>query len=73
MKSYLSSHKDNPQVEEQLQFERDRGIIRVPSMHSFDVEANIIDLSRLDPNTIDQRLAPTNGDRSLDFLKKSNA
>jgi hypothetical protein len=37
------------------------------------VEANVIELSKLDPNTIDQRLAPSDSNASLDFLKESNA
>ena len=73
MKTYLGSHKNDQLVEEQLKFERERGIFRVPSKHSFDIEANIIDLSRLDPETIDRRLAPANGDNTLNFLKNSNA
>jgi len=73
MKTYLGTYKNDQLVEEQLKFERERGIFRVPSKHSFDIEANIIDLSRLDPETIDRRLAPANGDNTLNFLKNSNA
>jgi hypothetical protein len=73
MKEYLRTPQGRPLIEEQFQFERDRGIIRIPSRHSFDVEANIIDLSRLDPATIDQRLIPTSDDGRLGFLKKSDA
>ena len=73
IKNYLATTKGRPLIEEQFQFERERGITRVPSVHSFDVEANIIDLSKLDPTTIDQRLAPTDGKTSLDFLKDSDA
>lgn len=73
MKKYLATEKGCPLCLDQINFEKDRGINRMPSMHAFDVEANIIELSKLDPTSIDQRLAPSNGDSSLDFLKKSDA
>jgi len=44
------------------------GILRIPSEHSFDVEAQVFDLAHLDPQCIDPRL---NGD--LKFLSKSDA
>ena len=43
------------------------------SKQHFDVEANIIELDKLDPCTIDDRLIPTQCDSHLDFLKKSDA
>ena len=73
MRKYLGTEKGRPLLEEQLRFEEERGISRIPSQHAFDVEANVIELSKLDPNTIDQRLAPSDSNASLDFLKQSDA
>jgi hypothetical protein len=56
-------------VEEQLNYEKQVGILRIPSIHSFDVDAQVIDLSRLDPATIDPRLS----DETCNFLSRSDA
>jgi len=48
--------------------ELELGIQRVPSLHSFDVEAQVIDLSRLDTAVMDPRLG-----EQLEFLSKSDA
>ena len=56
-------------VNDQLSAEIDCGILRVLSEHSFDVDAQIIELNRICPDTLDQRLQ--NGD--LSFLTKSDA
>ncbi len=61
---------------EQMQFERDHGILRIPSEHSFDMEAQIIDLAKIDPAMIDPRLwvdGDSGTSRDLSFLAKSNA
>ena len=73
MKKFLGTEAGQPYIDEQLRFEIERGIHRIPSRHSFDVEANIIELNKLDPATIDQRLIPNDDDSSLDFLNKSDA
>ena len=73
MKKYLGTEVGFPLIEDQLQFERHRGINRIPSKHSFDVEAIIIELDKLDPCTIDQRLIPDGCDSALSFLAKSDA
>jgi len=44
------------------------GIQRVPSLHSFDVEAQVIDLSKLDTDVMDPRLG-----EQLEFLSMSDA
>jgi hypothetical protein len=44
------------------------GIQRVPSLHSFDVEAQIIDLAQVEPTAMDPRLG-----EELTFLSKSDA
>lgn len=56
-------------IVEQDALEKEMGIIRVPSLHSFDVEAQIIKLSSLKSENLDPRLR-ING---LDFLEKSDA
>lgn len=60
---------------DQYQFEQQRGIRRVASTHAFDIEANIIDLAALDPNTIDPRIAPcpSRDCGQWDFLSKTDA
>lgn len=54
--------------QEMLAHERECGAMRIPSEHSFDVEAQVFDLSRLKPECFDSRL-----DGDLDFLAKSEA
>ena len=73
MKKYLGTAAGQPLINDQLQFEKERGINRIPSKHSFDVEANVIELDKLDPCTIDNRLSPNGCDTALDFLAKSDA
>lgn len=73
MKKYLGTEAGQPLIDDQLQFEKERGINRIPSKHSFDVEANVIELDKLDPCTIDNRLSPNGCDTALDFLAKSDA
>jgi hypothetical protein len=46
------------------------GITRVPAAHAFDIEAQVVELSRLDPKRFDPRLLPGN---EVDFLRSSNA
>jgi hypothetical protein len=54
-----------------LQYEQEQkcAITRIPSEHSFDVDAQVIDLSCIDPDTLDPRLKQDN----LAFLHKSDA
>lgn len=56
---------------EQLAKEVEHGITRIPAIHSFDVEAQLVQLSSLDPTCFDSRLLP-DGDNG-DFLKRSQA
>jgi len=69
LKKYQQSERGMHLLEVQRQDEEAKGVIRVPSIHSFDVEADIIQLSKIDPQTIDPRL----NDGDMTFLKKSNA
>ena len=54
---------------DQLDSEIDCGILRVSSEHSFDVDAQIIELNRICPESLDPRLQ----DGDLSFLSKSDA
>lgn len=47
------------------------GITRVPARHSFDIEAQVVEIARLDPRCFDPRLRPD--DENADYLKRSNA
>ena len=71
LKKYQQTETGNELIVGQTSNEIDHGVIRIPSMHSFDVEAQVVELSRLDPTCFDPRLLPEN--ESPDFLKKSNA
>ncbi|NLG98258.1 MAG: hypothetical protein GX491_12940 [Chloroflexi bacterium] len=76
MKKYQQTAEGRALLAEQAEHERALGVVRVPSVHSFDVEAQVIDLSRLDPQHFDPRLIDRdrNGQREdLSFLKESNA
>jgi hypothetical protein len=67
-KEYLNHPEGKPLKESMMKYERKLGIQRVPSLHSFDVEAQVIDLSRLKYTAIDERLGS-----ELDFLSRSDA
>jgi hypothetical protein len=69
----LKKYQQTPQgcylEEAQRLFEIERGILRITSESTFDVEAQVVDLARLDPDTMDNRLAPRDGH----FLARSDA
>jgi hypothetical protein len=69
LKKFQQSPRGAHLVEEQRQFELDHGILRIISERTFDVEAQVIDLARLDPQTMDPRLMP----EDWHFLSQSNA
>jgi len=76
LKKYQSTPKGQDLLEAQAAYEQEYGIHRFPSEHAFDIEAQIVELSRLNPDSIDPRLSPeTFGDQHTDwtFLKESNA
>ena len=73
MRKYLSAHPESSLAAEQIAFEEDRGITRLSSVHSFDVEANVMELNKLNPNTIDPRLVPEGDSSHLAFLQDSDA
>ncbi len=73
MRAYLSAHPESSLAAEQIAFEEDRGITRLSSVHSFDVEASVMELHKLNPNTIDPRLVPEGDSSHLAFLQDSDA
>ncbi len=73
MRAYLSAHPESSLAAEQIAFEEERGITRLSSVHSFDVEASVMELHKLNPNTIDPRLAPAGDSSHLGFLQDSDA
>jgi hypothetical protein len=56
-KKYLQSPAGATSATQQAASEQALGILRVPSPRSFDVEAQVIDLSRLNPAFLDPRLS----------------
>ena len=69
LKKFQQTRSGNTFVNDQESAEIDCGILRVSSEHSFDVDAQIIELNQICPETLDSRLQ--NGD--LSFLAKSDA
>jgi hypothetical protein len=56
LREYLRSPGGQALREKRKKYEQELGILRIPSQHSFDIEAQVIDLSRLRVETIDPRL-----------------
>ncbi len=70
MKKLQQSPEGAALQQAQTEFELAHGITRISSEHSFDLEAQVIDLSRLDLATLDPRLTHR---RDLSFLRRSDA
>jgi hypothetical protein len=70
MKKYQNTQTGSALLPLQQADEETHGITRVAGMHSFEVEAQVIELNRLDPDAIDPRIQR---DGPLDFLKHSDA
>jgi hypothetical protein len=76
LKKYQATPQGQDLLAIQADYEKDNGVHRLPSEHAFDIDAQIIDLSALNPETIDPRLSPTTfAGRHADwsFLKDSDA
>ena len=76
LKKYQATPQGKDLVAAQAEFEESNGVYRLPSEHAFDIEAQIIDLAALNPETIDPRLSPTGfsaQDADWSFLKPSDA
>lgn len=67
---YLSADIGKPLAQQQAEDELQHGILRIPSPRSFDVQAQIIDLSRLVQGDADPRIRPA---FDLTRLAKSRA
>lgn len=68
-KKYQQSNRSGEILDEQLRYEREHGIIRIPAEHYFDIEAQIIDMSLLDASHLDPRI----NDGGYAFLINSDA
>ena len=71
LKKFEQSPAGQTLSKQHLADEQSHGIFRIPSIHSFDLEAQVIELNKLDPNKLDPRLF-NNGDKA-DFFKYSDA
>ena len=69
LKKYQQTERGQQLAADQLAYERKIGFQRILSEHSFDLEAQVIELCKLDPNTIDPRLSQ----KELSFLNHSDA
>jgi len=69
LKKFQQTKKGQHFLKKQLETEIENGMIRVTSEHSFDIDAQLIQLNCIIPDTLDPRLQE--GD--LEFLKKSDA
>jgi len=69
LKKYMATSLGEKLLPQQRLAENSCGILRIPSSHSFDVEAQVVELSRLNPDWFDPRVI--HGD--LSFLKRSDA
>lgn len=68
LKEFLDHPQANEFKHELKTHEEKLGIQHIPSLHSFDVEAQVIQLSHLDSESMDPRLG-----HDLDFMKVSDA
>lgn len=71
LKKYLQEPGNEKVVKRQADHEKVCGIHRVTSENSFDVDAQVFDLSSLKTDWLDPRI--TNGLENLDFLAESDA
>lgn len=69
LKKYQQTPEGRALVHAQAVDEANLGILRIPSEHHFDVEAQIIDLRRLDANRLDPRLC----DGTREWLTQTHA
>lgn len=69
LKKYQACPSGCQSLQEQSLAEQNQGILRIPSQHSFDLETQVIELRRINPELIDNRLMMDH----LDILQKSDA
>ena len=70
MKKYQATSEGQAMQAAQQAAELADGVTRVTSEHSFEVEAQVIELNKLNPDRLDPRLV---GSRPAEFLSQSNA
>ena len=70
LKKYMQTGAGRDLLEERNVYEADHGVTRIPSQHTFDLEVQIIDLSKLDRAHLDPRLVD---DLPLDRLINTDA
>jgi hypothetical protein len=70
LKKFQQTPEGATSLVEMAREEAAHGITRVPAAHAFDIEAQVVELSCLDPKRFDPRLLPGN---DVDFLRSSNA
>ncbi|KAA3647130.1 MAG: hypothetical protein DWQ07_06435 [Chloroflexi bacterium] len=69
LKKYCQTEQGRPLQEARADVEAQCKILRIPSKHSFDLEAQVFELAALDVEAIDPRLRP----KDVGFLKESDA
>ncbi len=69
LKKYQQTPEGQSLIIAQRDYEREHGIKRVASVHTLDIEAQVIDLCCLDPQMIDPRLSQDD----FEFLRGSDA
>ena len=70
-KKFQQTPEGAPSLSQMTAEELQHGITRVPAIHSFDIEAQVVEISRLDPRRFDPRLLPA--EMQGDYLSESNA
>ncbi len=57
LKKYLVTSGGQDLLEERRRYETSHGITRIPSQHTFDLEVQVIELSKIQSDDLDERLA----------------
>ena len=70
LKKYLATGEGQALLREREAYEAERGVTRIPSQHTFDLEVQLIELSKVRPEDLDARLVDT---LPLERLRKSRA
>jgi hypothetical protein len=70
LKKYLQAPEGADLIAVRDAYEAERGVVRIPSQHTFDLEVQLIDLSRLDRESLDPRLIDS---LPMERLKQTNA
>ncbi|MEA3439005.1 MAG: hypothetical protein U9R58_01865 [Chloroflexota bacterium] len=60
-RKFIETAEGEPHKDDKQDHERKLGIVRIPSMRSFNVEAQVFELSKINPDWIDPRLGQDGG------------